>query len=73
MELDELENLSKNVFLPLISLIKQEQMDTANPEMDGREQLSTSASTLTDPASTSSTVNPCDSAEKRVNKYMFFK
>ncbi|XP_037945595.1 E3 ubiquitin-protein ligase TRIM33 isoform X2 [Teleopsis dalmanni] len=64
MELEELENLSKSDFLPLIPLIKQEQIDTVMPEANAQEQLSTTGSGAT--ALTSSSIgNPCDSAEKR--------
>lgn len=72
MELEELENLSKNDFLPLIPLIKQEQLDSVQTDMDTREHMPSTATTSADPASTSSSssssiANPCDSAEKRVS------
>lgn len=77
MELEELSNLSKNDFLPLIPSIKQEQLDTALSDMDTQEHLTTTASTSAAAASTSSSssstssiVNhPCDSAEKRVSLF----
>ncbi|KAI8120751.1 E3 ubiquitin-protein ligase TRIM33 [Lucilia cuprina] len=68
MELEELSNLSKNDFLPLIPSIKQEQLDTALSDMDTQEHLtaSTSAAAASTSSSSSSIVNhPCDSAEKR--------
>lgn len=70
MELEELSNLSKNDFLPLIPSIKQEQLDTALSDMDTQEHLtaSTSAAAASTSSSSSSIVNhPCDSAEKRVS------
>ncbi|KAL9890329.1 tripartite motif-containing protein bonus isoform 4-T4 [Glossina fuscipes fuscipes] len=75
MELEELENLSKNDFLPLIPLIKQEQLDSVQTDMDTREHMPSTATTSADPASTSSSssssiANPCDSAEKRESTSM---
>lgn len=76
MELDELESLSKNDFLPLIPLIKQEQLDPIPAEMNVERNLL--AGNTIDPATTASTSlstsssllssisNPCDSMEKRV-------
>lgn len=68
MELEELSNLSKSDFLPLIPSIKQEQLDSGLSEMDTHESLaaSTSAAAASTSSSSTSIANPCDSAEKRV-------
>jgi len=63
----ELENL-KNDFLPLISGIKQEQLDSVAADVLPQNHLpSTAATTSTSSSSSSSVGNPCDSAEKRVS------
>lgn len=75
MELEELSNLSKNDFLPLIPSIKQEHVDTALSDMDTQEHLtaSTSAAAASTSSLSSSIVNhPCDSAEKRVSLFIFY-
>lgn len=72
MDLD-LEQL-KNDFLPLITGIKQEQLDTVPgdvlPQMNLQSTATASSgapTTSTSSSSTSSVGNPCDSAEKRVS------
>jgi len=64
----ELENL-KNDFLPLITGIKQEQLDSvASDVLPQQNHLPiTAATTSTSSSSSSSVGNPCDSAEKRVS------
>ncbi|XP_058974109.1 E3 ubiquitin-protein ligase TRIM33 isoform X1 [Musca domestica] len=65
MELEELSNLSKNDFLPLIPSIKQEQLDTSLTEMDTQDHLGGAAGSTAASTTSSSIVNSCDSAEKR--------
>ncbi|XP_017484473.1 PREDICTED: E3 ubiquitin-protein ligase TRIM33 isoform X3 [Rhagoletis zephyria] len=68
MEFEELEGIAKTDFVPLMPLIKQEQMDTAMPEVAAPEQLvgiGNAATASTSSFSASSFGNPCDSAEKR--------
>ncbi|XP_014089165.1 E3 ubiquitin-protein ligase TRIM33 isoform X2 [Bactrocera oleae] len=66
MEFEELEGIAKTDFVPLMPLIKQEQIDTAIPETAASEQLTGNAATATTSSfSASSFGNPCDSAEKR--------
>lgn len=76
MELEELSNLSKNDFLPLIPSIKQEQLDTGLADMDTQDHLgataSTSAAASTLSSTSSSIVNSCDSAEKRVSFWLMY-
>lgn len=64
MDLD-LENHLKNDFLPLISGIKQEQLDSGASDVLPQNHLPSTAATT----STSSVGNPCDSAEKRVSSF----
>lgn len=69
MEFEELEGIAKTDFVPLMPLIKQEQIDTAIPETTPSEQLTGNAATATTSSfSASSFGNPCDSAEKRVSE-----
>lgn len=75
MELEELENLSKSDFLPLIPLIKQEQLDSNLQDGVQQEQQLPTADNLaasTSSSSSSSIGNPCDSAEKRVSEIFHF-
>ncbi|XP_012161242.1 transcription intermediary factor 1-beta isoform X5 [Ceratitis capitata] len=68
MEFEELEGIAKTDFVPLMPLIKQEQIDTAIPENAVAEQLAgvgNAATATTSSFSASSFGNPCDSAEKR--------
>ncbi|XP_067615834.1 E3 ubiquitin-protein ligase TRIM33 isoform X3 [Eurosta solidaginis] len=67
MEFEELEGIAKTDFVPLMPLIKQEQMDTAIPDVGAPEQLAAigAATATTSSFSSSSFGNPCDSAEKR--------
>lgn len=69
MELEELSNLSKNDFLPLIPSIKQEQLDTSLTEMDTQDHLGGAAGSTAASTTSSSIVNSCDSAEKRVSSH----
>ncbi|XP_017849523.1 transcription intermediary factor 1-alpha isoform X2 [Drosophila busckii] len=63
MDLD-LENL-KNDFLPLLSGIKQEQLDSVANDVLPQNLLPSTAATTSTSSSSSSVGNPCDSAEKR--------
>lgn len=62
----ELENL-KNDFLPLITGIKQEQLDSVASDVLPAHLPGNAATTSTSSSSASSVGNPCDSAEKRVS------
>lgn len=62
----ELENL-KNDFLPLITGIKQEQLDSVASDVLPPTHLPGNAATTSTSSSSSSVGNPCDSAEKRVS------
>lgn len=62
----ELENL-KNDLLPLITGIKQEQLDSVASDVLPAHLPGNAATTSTSSSSASSVGNPCDSAEKRVS------